>query len=508
MLFFFILMAVLAINPRPFNEGASIRSIDINSSASIAGVESPKPNSVPLSREKITEIDNEPIKSAADYYSFIENLIVDEPVQVKTNKGLYKLIVKEKDGKPDLGFTVFDAPTSNIRKGLDLQGGTRIILEPEEEISDDDMETLLLGMNERLNVFGLTDVTVRPTSDLEGNKFIVVEVAGGNDEEVKELIAKQGKFEAKIANKTVFIGGTDITYVCRSADCSGLSPYEAPVQLSEDEWAASFQFSISLSKDAAEKMADATRNLQIEGEYLSESIYLYLDDTLVDQLKIGTSLKGQAVTDIAISGPGLGRTRQEAQLVALQNMKRLQTILITGSLPIKLNIVKADIISPVLGSNFINDTIKMMILAIIAVTAVIFIRYRRPAIALPIMLTAVSEVIIILGVAALIGWNIDIAAIAGILVAVGTGVDDQIVIMDESTSKRNREISWLRRMKNAFFIIFAAYFTGVVAMIPLLFAGAGLLKGFAITTIIGITVGVFITRPAFAAVAEQLYKEE
>jgi len=43
-----------------------------------------------------------------------------------------------------------------------------------------------------------------------------------------------------------------------------------------------------------------------------------------------------------------------------------------------------------------------------------------------------------------------------------------------------------------------AYFTSIVAMLPLYWAGAGLLKGFAVTTIIGITTGVLITRPAFA----------
>jgi len=53
----------------------------------------------------------------------------------------------------------------------------------------------------------------------------------------------------------------------------------------------------------------------------------------------------------------------------------------------------------------------------------------------------------------------------------------------------------------------AAYFSTVVAMLPLLFAGAGLLKGFAITSILGVTFGVFITRPAYAAVVEILVKE-
>ena len=108
----------------------------------------------------------------------------------------------------------------------------------------------------------------------------------------------------------------------------------------------------------------------------------------------------------------------------------------------------------------------------------------------------------------LLGANLDIAAIAGILVAIGTGVNDQIIIMDELASKKNVELSLIRRMMNAFFIIFAAYFTAVASMIPLLFAGAGLLKGFAITSIVGVTVGVLITRPAFAAAAEELYKDE
>jgi preprotein translocase subunit SecD len=40
-----------------------------------------------------------------------------------------------------------------------------------------------------------------------------------------------------------------------------------------------------------------------------------------------------------------------------------------------------------------------------------------------------------------------------------------------------------------------------------MWAGAGLLKGFAITTIIGISVGVFITRPAFSEIVKKIVKE-
>jgi len=128
-----------------------------------------------------------------------------------------------------------------------------------------------------------------------------------------------------------------------------------------------------------------------------------------------------------------------------------------------------------------------------------------------IIVTMLAEIVLILGMAAFIGWNLDLAAIAGILVAVGTGVDDQIVILDEVSHRekeRERRMNWKDRMKRAFFIIMAAYFTTVVAMVPLLWAGAGLVKGFALTTILGVTLGVFVTRPAFAAVAEVVMEKD
>jgi len=193
---------------------------------------------------------------------------------------------------------------------------------------------------------------------------------------------------------------------------------------------------------------------------------------------------------------------------SLENMKKLQTILITGSLPVKLNIVKTDNISPSLGEEFINSAILIGLLAILGVLIVVSLRYRKLKVAIPIIITSIIEVTLLLGVAAIIGWNLDLAAIAGIIIAVGTGIDHQIIITDETLSGENSEShDWKKRLKNAFFIIMGAFFTTVFAMFPLLFAGAGLLKGFAITTMIGAFIGVFIARPAYAAVIEILLKE-
>ena len=118
-----------------------------------------------------------------------------------------------------------------------------------------------------------------------------------------------------------------------------------------------------------------------------------------------------------------------------------------------------------------------------------------------LLLTSLSEVIIILGIASLIRWNLDLPSIAGILATIGIGIDQQIIILDEA---REKFLNLKQRLKRAFTIILGAYFTAVVALIPLYWAAAGFFKGFAITTMIGITAGVLITRPAFTDIIRKI----
>src|SRR3989344_4582779 len=183
-------------------------------------------------------------------------------------------------------------------------------------------------------------------------------------------------------------------------------------------------------------------------------------------------------------------------------MKKLQTVLITGSLPYKLTIVKLDTISPVLGDTFIRMILLAGLAALIVVAIIIFIRYRRWKASLALLFTSFSELVIILGVASLIGWNLDLPSIAGILATIGTGVDSQIVILDEA--RKGLQTSIKEKIKRALFVIFSSYAASLASLLPLYWAGAGLFKGFALTTIIGITAGVFISRPAFAEMIKKM----
>jgi preprotein translocase subunit SecD len=556
----FLVLSVVAINPSFSKEGVAVRGVGNGTAAANAQPSfSINQNSAPRSREVILAINNEPVKNLQDYARITAQLKPYQNITVTTNKNAeqYRVMVQPKFtlnetgefeernvtverfdeelnetvnvtqvekipilekniiGIEDLGFNVYPRPSSNLGLGLDLAGGTRVLLRPESKASPEEIDLVVQNIRQRLNIFGLSDIVVRPTKDLSGQSYISVEIAGVNREDIVGLLKEQGKFEAKIGGNTVFIGGkNDIPYVCLSADCSGIDARQGGCrQDANNEWICTFRFAITISAEAAQRQANATKDLPTltEGDqtYLNESLDLFLDDELVDSLRVSSVFKGNPLTDIEISGPGRGKTQETAGRDALDNMKRLQTILKTGSLPVKLEIVKTDSISPVLGQKFSRNALIVGFLAVIAVGLVILVRYRTVSVALPIVITMVSEGVIILGVAAFIRWNLDLAAIAGIIVAIGTGVDSQIVIADETIRGETQESSrWKDRMKRAFFIIMGSYATLVVAMIPLFYAGAGLLRGFALTTIIGASIGVFVTRPAYGQFIHIFHKDK
>ncbi len=452
--------------------------------------------------EIITQINGKPVLNLEDFHRLI--LLAETKSKIRfdisTSTNEYTALI---NNTPQI--RVKEIPNTNIKTGLDISGGARALVQPTQRISEQELQDLIAISRERFNVFGLADVQIKGVSDLEGNRFMLVEVAGATPEDLESLISEQGKFEAKIGNKTAFIGGDkDITHVFRNdATQSAIYPAE---QSSNGGYVSRFSFGITLSPEAAQRHADITKQISIDpasgGQYLSENLTLILDGEIVDELRISTGLRGQVASQISIQGSGAGNTPDLALADARQSMNKLQTLLISGSLPFELTIVKLDTISPALGSQFNYAILLAGLVSIVAVSIVILIRYRKFKISAALLLISFSEIVIILGIASLIKWNLDLPSIAGILATIGTGVDQQIVIVDEA--RLGKQVSIKERMKKAIFIVMSAYFTALASLLPLFKAGAGLFKGFAITTLIGITAGVFITRPAFAEIIKHL----
>ncbi|OWT32773.1 preprotein translocase subunit SecD [Methanobrevibacter sp. 87.7] len=376
-----------------------------------------------------------------------------------------------------------------IQEGLDLKGGSIIQLQLEHSVDKSTMDTVTKVLDKRLNLYGISDVKVRQS----GNQQVIVEMAGATPEEVEKLIGNPGVFEAKIDNQTVITG----------SDISNVEMY----QVTGQSWRVPFK----LTTQGAKKFAAAAKDKS------GHEVWMYLDGKPVDKNppKLSADLaSGEPATEIEVSGSGID------QKDANSKANDIYTVLKTGSLPVKVSVIGSDTVSAELGQQFIEGTAIAAVLAILAISVLIFFRYRKPILVIPILITTLSEVVIVLGIASIIHWNIDLAAIAGLMASVGTGVDDQIIILDEvlahkgnSNKKNRRRTRTQMNVKKAFFIIFASAGTLIAAMLPLSYigfargaSGIGTISGFAFTTILGVLVGVFITRPAFAKFVEIFVK--
>jgi preprotein translocase subunit SecD len=81
-----------------------------------------------------------------------------------------------------------------------------------------------------------------------------------------------------------------------------------------------------------------------------------------------------------------------------------------------------------------------------------------------------------------------------------------VIIADEvmSEGEVNSQTVFNSRFRRAFWVIGAAAATTIVAMSPLMVLSLGDLSGFAIFTILGVLIGVLITRPAYGDILRRL----
>jgi preprotein translocase subunit SecD len=522
---FFIVISIILIAPNPNPQGFVVKS---------AGVSGLAVNDV------IYKINDQ----AATQDSFLQTYA--GVVKVDTNHGTKFLRVNN-----TLDIVVDAVQPTNLKFGLDIKGGVRTVLQP-NTTSNNTVEQIIGTLQTRINVYGLREATFRATTDpITNAKFIEISIAGGTQEELKTLLENQGKFEAKIPfilrlqdtqavlkldkdypvartdntislnDKTLSIGDsvdiaginflvTDITGSAVNMTSTVFSgtdiktvffdPQRSRIELTDNGYR--WTFAVQLSSEGAQKFAWVTSNINIvPNGYLESPIVFYLDNKYIDSLSISSGLKGRVEPEIAISGSAVNQNQ------AIETRTQLQSILRSGALPTSVEIVSLDTISPTLGAGFLRNAMIAGLAAILGVILVVSVRYKKPKLVVPMLAISLSEALIILGVSVLIGWTIDLAAIAGIIASVGTGVNSQIIILDRALRKEEAaEESLTEKIKHAFFVIFGSAGTLIAAMLPLMILGFGLLRGFAIVTIIGVLVGVIIARPAYGVIVQRLMK--
>lgn len=351
----------------------------------------------------------------------------------------------------------------------------------------------------KLNYLGLQDIKVR----VWGEDYIMVDMAGKSLQEARDIVSKPGKFEIKIKMGEVGEEGEQpAVFVVSGAEISRVDPPSNPPG---QGWGVPFTFTEQGAQIFAEKCieygaADPDQTVREEHE-----VAMYLDDQEVFSAPIAEELAAN-IRNGSYKGHQVATTGAADE--SYQNARELEIHLRAGALPVKPKIVGEGETPPELGRQFMRQVIQAIIGAILAVGFIIYLRYRYARVVLPLLACSFSETVIVLGFAALIGHQLDLPSLAGVIATLGTGVDQMVIITDEVVRGEVRRLGGLlQRVSRAFSIIFVSAATTIIAMTPLAYMQLGVLRGFAIITIAGIFIGILITRPAYGRLITYILKK-
>lgn len=362
----------------------------------------------------------------------------------------------------------------------------------------------------KVNQAGLSGSSVQQVTDGTGF-FILVEVPGEDRQDVIELLQERGNVRIDIyhqddsgeyVTERAALTRSDFDSISRAQQGGDGPGPHVPVTVRQDNNIAEDFQSLVVETGVAQTGGSQCRYFD-SPENTDSCLLLVVDDEVVNAFGMNPNL-----ADSMRSGSWAQDSSFILTTTDFEEAQRISINLRAGALPAELDIGggTTSFISPTQGESFRTNALIVGILSVLTVSGVVFLRYREPKVALPMIVTAFSEVVILLGFAAYLGYPLDLAVLAGFIAVIGTGVDDLIIIADEVMSEgdvSSRKV-FDSRFKRAFWVIGVAAATTIIAMSPLAVLSLGDLRGFAIFTILGVIVGVTVTRPAYGDILRHL----
>nr|WP_321496556.1 preprotein translocase subunit SecD [uncultured Methanolobus sp.] len=342
-------------------------------------------------------------------------------------------------------------------------------------------------LSDKLNSLGLKDIPVKTV----GDDYILIDFAGIDLATAKNIAEKPGKFEIRIITQ-----GNESKHVLYGDEIQSVSIVGYHEE--EGQWYVPF----TLTDTGAQALQEIAIETGATRDPMSHNLVMYLDENEVYSAPLSYSAAAKLEQAPIYSWQASTGADEDSKTRA----EELQIHLRAGALPVNVELMGSGHVDAALGQQFKTQAVIAGMIALLAVAFVVFRKYNKPAILIPMVSTSISEVIMILGFAAAIGWQLDLASIAGIIAAIGTGIDHLVIITDEVLyeGKLPPRKVYLSRITKAFGIIFAASATTIIAMSPLVIMGFGSLKGFAVTTIFGVLMGILIARPVYGKVIHEV----
>ncbi|MBY7649900.1 MAG: protein translocase subunit SecDF [Candidatus Liberibacter europaeus] len=171
----------------------------------------------------------------------------------------------------------------------------------------------------------------------------------------------------------------------------------------------------------------------------------------------------------------------------------LATMLRSGALPVKLNIIEERSVGADLGSYSIYKGISSSFIGFILVTAFMVVVYGKWGLLADFAL--VFNIIFTVGLLTFLGGTLTLPGIAGIVLGIGLAVDSNVLINERirSESRKDRSVFYNLDMgfSRAYSTIIDSNMTVLIATAVLFFCGAGPVRGFAITMGLSVLISMF-----------------
>jgi preprotein translocase subunit SecD len=383
-------------------------------------------------------------------------------------------------------------------------------------VTEETRQQVVGVLESKINQAGLSGGTVQQVTTSTGEHFILIEVPNEDRSEVLDLVSERGSVRVDIYYPTESNGST--VYRTEEAILTR-ERFQSIGTAQQSQQAGGGAFvPVTVTEEAAPRFQQAVVRTGVAQP--GGSRCTYFSDPNSTEACLLVVVDGEVVNAFGMTS-GLAQSMRAGAWsqdpgfrLSTRNFSEAQTVAINlraGALPAKLDLGEggegtSSFISPGQGESFKSNSLITGIIAVLAVSGVVFLRYGRFEVALPMIVTALSEVVILLGIAAAIGYPLDLSVIAGFIAVIGTGVDDLIIIADEVMSEGdvNSRRVFQSRFRKAFWVIGAAAATTIIAMSPLAVLSLGDLQGFAIFTILGVIAGVLLTRPAYGDILRAL----
>ena len=365
-------------------------------------------------------------------------------------------------------FIICKKPTS---LGLDLVGGSRLMLEAQEseaipKITPEVMDSLQYAIENRVNAMGVGETIVQRV----GTKRLLVEIPNIKDtSKAKEFIGKTAELEFKRP-----IQNSDGSITWQSTGLTGKDLKKSIVgsNPTTGEWTVELEFNM----EGAKKFANLTRELT------GKQMAIFFNGEEQSAPRVNEAITGGRAQ---ITG-GDGGFEYEAA-------KEMVDLLNAGALPVGAEIIQEESVGPTLGQDSIN---KSKIAGLIGISAVmIFMIFYYRLLGVISCFALIIYGIVNFAIYKAIPVTLTLTGIAGFILSIGMAIDANILIFERTKEELRLGRSLFTAINSGFdrawTSIFDSNVSTIITCAILYYFGASMVKGFALTLIIGVILSMF-----------------